>query len=248
MAYETESSDPSQVWDQIWSGPVYYDWDPLSQTVYREIRDVIASIERAQVAEAGSGTGKISLRLAEDGADVTLIDFSERALKNSRQAFFARKVAATFLQADIRSTDLPPSTFDLTWNAGVLEHFDEEEQVEMVREMGRITKPGGTVLIMTPNARCLPYLVGKAVAEKEGTWMYGKEIPVTSLRKIVEKSGLLLIEEKHTGFLDSLAFLDFIQGAEPVKTAIRSWYETLSHAQRKDFPGYLLVTVCKVQR
>ncbi|CAI6085456.1 class I SAM-dependent methyltransferase [Cohnella sp. JJ-181] len=246
MAHETESGNPSHVWDRIWSGPVSYDWDPLSQTVYQEIRDVIASIAQAQIAEAGSGTGKVSLRLAEDGADVTLIDFSERALKNSRQAFFARKVAATFLQADIRSTSLPPSTFDLTWNAGVLEHFDEEEQVEMVREMGRITKPGGIVLIMTPNARCLPYLVGKTVAEKEGTWMYGKEIPVASLKNIIEKSGLLLLEEKHTGFLDSLAFLDFIQGAETVKTAIRLWYEALPFCQRRDFPGYLLVSICKV--
>ncbi|MBS5915017.1 MAG: class I SAM-dependent methyltransferase, partial [Paenibacillus macerans] len=139
-------------------------------------------------------------------------------------AFFERHVPATFLQADIRNTGLADARFDLTWNAGVLEHFEEDEQVAMLREMARITKPGGLILVMTPNARCLPYMVGKAAAEKEGTWMFGKEHPVTSLRTVAERSGLAFLEEKHTGFLDSLAFLDFIQGAESAKKAIRSWY------------------------
>ncbi|MEC0329491.1 methyltransferase domain-containing protein [Paenibacillus macerans] len=214
--------------------------------MYEQIREVITLNDRVQIAEAGSGTGKVSLKLAEEGANVTLIDLSEQALRNSRQAFFERHVPATFLQADIRNTGLPDVRFDLTWNAGVLEHFEEDEQVAMLREMARITKPGGTILVMTPNARCLPYVVGKAIAEKEGTWMYGKEHPVTSLRTVAERSGLVFLEEKHTGFLDSLAFLDFIHESEPVKTAFRSWYESLHSSQKDNFPGYLLVTICRV--
>lgn len=242
----TKYGEQNQVWDRIWSGNVSYDWDSLSQTIYRQIRELIVSSDTPRIAEAGSGTGKISLKLAEEGADVTLIDFSEQALKNSRQAFFERNVSATFLQADIRSTNLPKGRFDLTWNAGVVEHFEEDEQVDMLREMGRITKPGGTVLVMAPNAKCLPYLVGKAFAEREGRWMYGKETPVASLRNVIDKSGLLLLEEKHIGFLDSLAFLDFIPGSETVKNVIHTWYEALPAIQREKFPGYLLVSVCKV--
>ncbi|MDU5949341.1 MAG: class I SAM-dependent methyltransferase, partial [Paenibacillus macerans] len=171
MTSEKHETDQNQVWERIWSGNVSYDWDSLSQTIYEQIREVITLNDRVQIAEAGSGTGKVSLKLAEEGANVTLIDLSEQALRNSRQAFFERHVPATFLQADIRNTGLADARFDLTWNAGVLEHFEEDEQVAMLREMARITKPGGLILVMTPNARCLPYMVGKAAAEKEGTWM-----------------------------------------------------------------------------
>ncbi|MGO4540129.1 class I SAM-dependent methyltransferase [Paenibacillus sp. 2TAB19] len=240
-------TEQKKVWDRIWSGGVSYKWDPLSQTVYEQLRRSFGDIEGKRIVEAGSGTGKISLRLAQEGALVTLIDYSDLALANSREAFYEQEAAATFLLADIRSSGLQSGSYDLVWNAGVLEHFELDEQVNILKEMARITKPGGIVLVMTPNAHCLPYRVGKAHAESMGTWMYGAEHPVDSLLAAFELSGITAIEETHTGFVDSLAFLDFIAGTSAVKEALRLWYEALAPSEQPNFPGYLRVTIGTVE-
>ncbi|MDH6669694.1 2-polyprenyl-3-methyl-5-hydroxy-6-metoxy-1,4-benzoquinol methylase [Paenibacillus sp. LBL] len=231
------------VWDQLWSREVSYHWDSLSQTIYDKIIDISGGIQGKRMVEAGSGSGKISLRLAAEEAEVTLVDYSKNALYNSRSAFYRAKVPGTFILSDIREMQLPDHQFDLTWNAGVLEHFDEDEQVTILREMIRVTKPGGTVLVITPFAECLPYRAGKEAAEQLGTWMYGTEYPIFSLKDSFERSGIALIEESSIGFLNSLDFLDFIQDSQTVKHWLTKWYHGLTKEEKCNVPGYLLVSV-----
>lgn len=166
-----------KIWDQLWSREVSYHWDSLSQTIYDKIMEVTGGIEGKRILEAGSGTGKISLRLAAEHAEVTLVDYSENALYNSRSAFYSAKVPGTFVLSDIREMRLPDQHFDLTWNAGVLEHFEEEERIAILREMKRVTKPGGTMLILTPFAECLPYRAGKKPPNSWAPGCMARSIP-----------------------------------------------------------------------
>ncbi|MFB4329251.1 methyltransferase domain-containing protein [Paenibacillus sp. CR_12] len=232
-----------KIWDQLWSREISYHWDSLSQTIYDKIMEVTGGIEGKRILEAGSGTSKISLRLAAEHAEVTLVDYSENALYNSRSAFYSAKVPGTFVLSDIREMRLPDQHFDLTWNAGVLEHFEEEERIAILREMKRVTKPGGTMLILTPFAECLPYRAGKEAAEQLGTWMYGIEHPASTLRNQFERCGITLIEESSIGFLDSLDFLDFIRDSQTVKHWLTMWYHRLPEYEKRNVPGYLLVSV-----
>lgn len=231
------------VWDTLWSHKVSYQWDALSQVVYDTILKWVNPIQGLNILEAGSGTGKISLRLALEGAKVTLVDYSEKALENSREAFGAESCQGTFILSDIRNIQAPDHKYDLTWNAGVLEHFTFDEKVTIIKEMARITKPGGIILILTPYAKCLPYRVGKAFAEKQGNWMYGVEEPVLTLAKEFEDSGIPLLEESDIGFVNSLDFFDFIPQSDIMKQSIIQWYQALSAEEQSFFPGYLLVSV-----
>lgn len=231
------------VWDQLWSQEVSYQWDSLSQTIYEKIIEVSGGIQGKRIVEAGSGTGKISLRLAAEEAEVTLIDYSENALYNSRSAFYSAKVPGTFIRSDIREMLLPDHHFDLAWNAGVMEHFEEEEQVTILKEMIRVTKPGGTILVIAPFAECLPYRAGKEAAEQLGTWMYGTENPPFSLKDQFARCGISLVEESSIGFLDSLDFLDFIRDSQTVKHWLTMWYHGLPKQEQLSVPGYLLVSV-----
>ncbi|WP_020616854.1 class I SAM-dependent methyltransferase [Paenibacillus daejeonensis] len=242
----SQADQQKQVWDQLWQADVSYNWDPLSQSIYKKIRESLPEPDTKLVLEAGSGTGKISLRLAEDGADVTLVDYSEPAIVNSQRAFQKSGQSGRFLVADIRDIRLPDNSIDLVWNAGVLEHFTREEKITILQEMARLTKPDGTVLIFTPSARCLPYLAGKYAAEQQGIWMYGVEEPVWSLQEEFTASGITLIEETHIGFSNSLDFLDFIGGSHAVKSWLSQWYASLSDQEREAHAGYLLVSVGRV--
>jgi 2-polyprenyl-3-methyl-5-hydroxy-6-metoxy-1,4-benzoquinol methylase/GT2 family glycosyltransferase len=236
-----------QVWDQLWTGKVSYEWDPLSQAIYEAIVVRVKGTSSKNMMEAGSGTGKISLRFANEGADITLVDYSEQALLNSREAFRQMNLTGSFVLSDIRSMNIPDNSFDTTWNAGVLEHFSFEERVNILKEMARVTKPEGLVLVLVPNAKCLPYRVGKAFAETNGTWMYGIEEPVMSLQEEFDQCGISLVEETDIGFMNSLDFLDFIPDAHSVKKRIGDWFEGLSSSEKSLFPGYLLLSVGKVK-
>lgn len=234
-----------EVWDKLWSHKVSYRWDSLSQVIYDTILKWVNPIQNLNILEAGSGTGKISLRLAIEGAQVTLVDYSEKALENSREAFGHESSQGTFILSDIRNIQAPDDKYDLTWNAGVLEHFTFDEKVSIMEEMARITKPGGIILILTPYSKCLPYRVGKAFAEKQGAWMYGVEDPVTTLAQEFERSGISLLDETDIGFINSLDFLDFIPQSDIIKQSITQWYQELSIEEQSLFPGYLLVSVGK---
>ncbi|WP_018131908.1 class I SAM-dependent methyltransferase [Effusibacillus pohliae] len=236
-------NDPQKyVWDRLWSQEVSYHWDSLSQTIYETIGRLIGDVTGKTVLEAGSGTGKISLRLAMEGANVTLVDYSKKALDNSHLAFRRKNRNGRFLLSDIRNIPVPDDTYDLTWNAGVLEHFDFAGKVAVLQEMARVTKPGGMVITFVPYAKCLPYRVGKAFAEANGIWMYGREDPVDTLQNEFHTSEIRLLEEFPIGFINSLDFLDFIPQSQPVKQWIGQWYQTLTDEERSLFPGYLLVT------
>lgn len=235
------------VWDQLWSGDVSYHWDPLSQVIFETISKYMGSCRGMEIMEAGSGTGKISLHLASEGAHVTLVDYSEKALENSRVAFQKANCTGNFVHADIRRLPAPAHQFDLTWNAGVLEHFSFEEKVTILREMARVTKTGGTILVFTPHSKCLPYRLGKAFAEKNNTWMYGVEEPVFTLQDEFARSGIQLLRETDIGFINSLDFLDLIPQAQELKKWIYEWYAELPDEEKGLFPGYLLVSVGFVQ-
>ncbi|MFS0722836.1 methyltransferase domain-containing protein [Paenibacillus sp. 1P07SE] len=237
-----QAEQQKKVWDQLWTAEVSYEWDPLSESIYRKIREHLPDPASSRVLEAGSGTGKISLRLAEDEADVTLVDYSEAAIVNSQRAFQQRLQAGRFIVSDIRNIRLPDGELDLVWNAGVLEHFTREDKIAILEEMARLTKPDGTILVFTPSARCLPYLAGKYAAEQQGIWMYGVEEPVWSLNEEFAASGITLVGETHIGFANSLDFLDFIGGSQSVKTWLSQWYDSLDDEHRAPFAGYLLVS------
>jgi len=244
-----QEEQQKQVWDQLWSNKETgsgHQWDPLSNTIYDEIVKLLPSDRPATLLEAGSGTGRISLRLAAEGAEVTLVDYSAGAISNSQRLFQSQQQSGRFILSDIRNINLPDGGLDMVWNSGVLEHFDQDQQIAILKEMKRLTKPGGTVLVLTPSARSLPYLVGKYAAEQQGNWMYGIEHPVWSLQEVFAASGLELQPEYHIGFENSLDFLDFIGGAQPVKEWMRRWYQSLPDEARDVFAGYLLVSVARV--
>ena len=232
-----------KLWDALWARGEHLEWDPLSQEIYDTLMREWGGVTGKRVLEAGAGSGRISLRLAAAGAAVVLVDFSAEALFLARKNFQGRNLEAEYLLADITELPLPDHYVDFAWNAGVLEHLDYRGQVQALKEMKRVTRAGGLVVSFNPNARCLPYRVGKWAAECTGAWPYGAENPVASLAPVCQEAGLTLKKEYTIGLLAGLAFLDYVPNGRLVRAAAEAFLGQLPVEERGLFPGYLLVSV-----
>lgn len=115
---------------------------------HRMVRAHLGPVAGKRVLEIGCGRGGFSRFLAEQGAHLTAADYSEAA------ADFARDLLADFPRVDVRVEDIqaisfPENSFDLVISCETLEHVPDPERG--LAELVRVTRPGGRLLITTPN-------------------------------------------------------------------------------------------------
>ena len=244
-------------WDHIWSEKRRATAGRLGAVSARDIihRTVVGILRREiphpagqRILEEGSGTGLVSLDLACKGATVFLLDKSDEALALSGAAFKA--AGTTHLAARASILDLPfeRNAFDITWSGGVIEHFRKEEQVEILKEMLRVTRPEGRVIVIAPSAEARIYGKAKAYADSHKAWQPGYEVPIGSLREIAESAGADLIGEYRVGLLAELHFLKYyFDFFKPLRLAWAGLVEIASFilGPLNQRPGYLLVSVLK---
>ncbi len=200
---------------------------------------LLATAHDKRVLEIGSGTGEISLHLARSGRRVTALDLSIDSLKFMGECAQKLGVSIHTVQADATQTlPFPDDVFDFTWSSGLLEHFTTEERQAMLREMARVTSR--EVIALVPNAACIAYRAGKAYQEEDGTWPYGVETPISSLRNDFEAAGLHVTSEYSIGAVHALSFLP---DSHPLRKPLHEWLGGLPPSELRDCnQGYLLVT------
>jgi SAM-dependent methyltransferase len=137
-----------------WSAPLLLS-DLTRQDIWscrrRFLQRLWSEARGLRVVEVGSGPAHDSLVFAEMGAEVTAVDRSEEALAMGRRFYGELGLPLRTVLADIRHLELPDAGFDLAFNAGVLEHFDDEYLRQVLAEMIRVVRPGGCVLAFCPN-------------------------------------------------------------------------------------------------
>ena len=133
-------------------------------------------------AGCGSGEGLASFK----GKFAVGLDKSKEAIA------LARKHCKNLEVGDCFDMPFDDDTFDLTYNSGVIEHFKYPKNLEMIREMLRVTKTGGRVMVIVPNRRCIWYILYKKIGCLLGYWDFGYEEDYTikSLKKIMNEAGL----------------------------------------------------------
>lgn len=193
-----------------------------------------------KVLEIGAGTGEVSLHLARGGREVVALDVSGESLRFIHQCAAELGVEVRIVKADAtHPLPFPDGAFDCVWSSGLLEHFGAEERGAILREQARVSK--GKVIAMVPNAACMAYRAGKQCQEEKGTWVYGLEIPLLSLRGEFEAAGLVVLSEYSVGATHAL---NFLPKEHPLSKGLNSWMNSLSPEELLScHQGYLLVTI-----
>jgi ubiquinone/menaquinone biosynthesis C-methylase UbiE len=104
-----------------------------------------------RVIEVGCGTGDYALWYATHGAGhVTGVDLSDGSLAAAHQKKKTHGIEnITFLKQDVLKMAFADDSFDYSYSVGVLHHTGDP--LRGFREMVRITKPGGVVIVSLYN-------------------------------------------------------------------------------------------------
>ena len=113
-----------------------------------ELERVVAQVPRgAYVLEVGCGTGRFSLYLGNHGYRIRAVDPSSEMIRiaSEKSVEFDN---VTFAQEEGASLSTSDSTYDLAFSIRVTNQTESEVYaLRMIREMIRVTKPGGLVLV-----------------------------------------------------------------------------------------------------
>jgi ubiquinone/menaquinone biosynthesis C-methylase UbiE len=153
----TKRRVPSDVYDRDYllseNTEGYEDFKSGSLSHVKQLQlDLLELGPQTTLLEVGLGRGEFLRHCAERGAVVAGVDYSEAAIE------IARGTLASVPRADLRIADckaLPfeADSFDRVYAGDVLEHQDVEDGAQMLREMYRVLRPGGFLLVHTaPNA------------------------------------------------------------------------------------------------
>lgn len=126
--------DSHGAFDQNWLGTAVAHWG-FHETLYGMISRHCPA--PARILNVGSGPGWSELYLASIGYDVTGIDNEPSLVELARERASLIGVPAKFEVADAFDLSSFESKFDLVFSCGVLEHFDREVTIELLKEQSR---------------------------------------------------------------------------------------------------------------
>ncbi len=111
---------------------------------YAWAKRVLPELAGKSVLEIACGRGALVDWMTHRGARVAGCDISHTALRSAQSGF-----RGNFAQTDIHGLPFADHSFDVVVSCETLEHTLDIDSA--IRELVRVTRPGGTILISTPN-------------------------------------------------------------------------------------------------
>lgn len=131
----------------------------------RLIESLIGNGEGASALDIGCGPGHFTRILSEKGWRVTAVDTDPQNLEQTRP--FAAEVrqgdALSFLAGE-------PGSYDLALALELIEHVPRSQGDELLRRLHSVLRPGGTLILSTPNRWSLEGLGGYYWGERMRRW------------------------------------------------------------------------------
>ncbi|MFH1861584.1 MAG: class I SAM-dependent methyltransferase [bacterium] len=180
------------------------------ELAYRLLRKEIGNSEGKVILEAGSGSGELSLLLAQTSRSAVLLDTSAAAVQYSNRYCTNENLPAVSIRGSIFHLPFRDGVFDASFNVGVLDHFSKESRRSAVAEMLRVTADQGRMVFLTNDRRSWIHPLVMRWAVKKGIWPHGYKAAIASLaeewRDFPEP---LVVREYSRGFISQFEFLRY---------------------------------------
>lgn len=114
---------------------------------------------RGRILDIGCGDGRISLTVAGEGRVMIGLELARRRVERAREKFAGEKQQGYFCQGDAEDLPFRAGVMDGIILTEVLEHVPDDNKV--LRELIRVLKPGGRVIISLPSISWRKYILIK---------------------------------------------------------------------------------------
>ena len=193
--YETRVAQ----WQTIYDGQTFHD-----HVIQRRMQGCLEAMDRlgpvddapGRALDVGCGAGQMALAMIERGYDVSAVDISDGMVEATTETLAAAGRSADVRIADMRDLPYEDGTFDWVTGLGAIEYLTDPG--EAVEEYARVTRPGGHVLVTSPNPYRLAFAldpVGVAIGllEPPPTGYPRQYIPRGKLTGYADRAGLEVV-------------------------------------------------------
>lgn len=230
----------SAIWDKV-AKNYTSDFKVFDRDLAQEMTRIFERLgveKHHQVIELGAGSGHISGLLAQSGYNVTLLDFSADSLAKAQELFQRHSLKGQFIKKDI--FELGDKSYYLTWNSGVMEHFDHAALFEALSAINKATE--SFFVFLVPNAESLPYLLYRYKMSKQGKWNVGDEFLRLNYESYIKAAGFELLEKRYMGWEITKNFFEYF---EQNKVNIQAFNHLIDEKLVPPSSAYLVCYICR---
>jgi ubiquinone/menaquinone biosynthesis C-methylase UbiE len=171
-------------------------WLPLFH-LRHVVANQLALPKNSKVIDVACGTGSQAIVLAKSGIHVVGIDLAP-AMINKAQKKIKDGLTVYFICHDATNIPYPQQFFDASVLSFGLHDMPEEIGIAIVKEMRRITKPNGKIIIVDYNAHSPRNLISRVSCRAAQIWesKYYDGFLRKGISYYLEKAGLKMYSAK----------------------------------------------------
>ncbi|MHA2363983.1 MAG: class I SAM-dependent methyltransferase [Candidatus Hodarchaeales archaeon] len=138
----------NSVWDDVYKKGDFLEIDPHPEII--SIAELFKKENYRRILDLGSGGGRHTIYLAEQGFDVYGLDISSTGLAFTMKLLSEKQLSAHLTLHDITSLPYDNNYFDAIISVQVIHHNTLEKIHETISEITRVLKDGGFIWITIP--------------------------------------------------------------------------------------------------
>lgn len=131
-------------------------------------------LSQKTVLEIGVGNGSHAQLLSIHSKEFNGIDLTEYAVESTRKRFEINNLNGNIQQMNAEELSFPDNYFDFVWSWGVIHHSSSTKSI--IKEIGRVLKPGGSVTVMVYHRGFYYYLSALLIWLGKGYFVKGKSL------------------------------------------------------------------------
>ncbi len=238
-------------WEQVWKrknlprgfvqrlGEKLASYGDLQRLVIDILKRSFPLEDDTRILEVGCGSGPVAGLLLKTTPHVCGVDISPSAVALTRHRGVVGSVA------DARKLPFRNNAFDLVYSTGMVDLFSDVEAALILKEISRITRSGGRIVLITAWSGCSLHESIKSYLIKKERWNYGSKRTFSTLEGLIP-GDVMLTSERSIGALFQFRFVSYLfEGYTLPRRVYHLGYLLTSIAFRflNNFPGALLVSI-----